>query len=134
MSKSSVQIASPRHNLVQQTVCASYAALRCLLVGYAWRAIFAIIHLVVLSDRSQNVLQRGSRLRRECVTFSYQQQVMFIWKVCLENCGKDCAAAPKIQCCRLFAPTLPQNGRGIELQHNISAILCPFGNLITLSD
>ena len=28
-------------------------------MGYAWRAIFAIIHLVVLSDRSQNVLQRG---------------------------------------------------------------------------
>ena len=29
-------------------------------MGYAWRAIFAIIHLVVLSDRSQNVLQRAS--------------------------------------------------------------------------
>ena len=28
-------------------------------MGYAWRAIFAIIHLVILSDRSQNVLQRG---------------------------------------------------------------------------
>ena len=59
---------------------------------------------------------------------------MFIWKVFLENCGKDCAAAPEIQCCRLFAPTLLQNGRGIELQRNISAILCPFGNLITMSD
>ena len=57
--KTSVQIVPPCHNLVQQTVCASYAALRCLFVGYAWRAIFAIIHLVVLSDRPQNVLQRG---------------------------------------------------------------------------
>ena len=28
-------------------------------MGYAWRAIFAIIHFVVLSDSSQNVLQRG---------------------------------------------------------------------------
>ena len=28
-------------------------------MGYAWRAIFEIIHSVVLSDRSQNVLQRG---------------------------------------------------------------------------
>ena len=28
-------------------------------MGYAWHAIFAIIRLVVLSDRSQNVLQRG---------------------------------------------------------------------------
>ena len=28
-------------------------------VGYAWRAMFEIIHSVVLSDRSQNVLQRG---------------------------------------------------------------------------
>ena len=40
---------------------------------------------------------------------------MFIWTVC-----KDCAAAPEIQCCKLFAPTVPQNGRGIELQRNIS--------------
>ena len=30
VSKTSVQIAPPRHNLVQQTVCASYVALRCL--------------------------------------------------------------------------------------------------------
>ena len=52
----------------------------------------------------------------------------------MENCCKDRPASPKIQCCKLFAPTVPQNGRGIELQRNISAILCPFGNLITLSD
>ena len=31
--KTSVQIAPPRHNLVQQTVRASYVALRCLLCG-----------------------------------------------------------------------------------------------------
>ena len=74
-------------------------------------ALSLIIHSVVLSDRSQNVLQRGC-----------------------ENCCKDCAAVPKIQCCKIFAPTLPHNGRSIELQRNISAILCPFGNLITLSD
>ena len=33
VSKTSVQIAPPRHNLVQQTVCASYVALPCLLCG-----------------------------------------------------------------------------------------------------
>ena len=33
VSETSVKIAPPRHNLVQQTVCASYVALRCLLCG-----------------------------------------------------------------------------------------------------
>ena len=103
-------------------------------MGYAWRAIFEIIHSVVLSDRSQNVLQRG------CAASPRVRDILIpiASDVYLEsmpgNCFKDCAAAPKIQCCKLFAPTLPQNGRGIELQRNISAILCPFGNLITLSD
>ena len=30
-------------------------------VGYAWRAIFEIIHLVVLSDRSQKCAAKGLR-------------------------------------------------------------------------
>ena len=33
VSKNLCAIAPPRHNLVQQTVCASYVALRCLLCG-----------------------------------------------------------------------------------------------------
>ena len=57
--KTSVQIAPPHKNLVQQTVCVSYVALRCLLCGLCLARYLAIIHLVVLSDCSQNVLQKG---------------------------------------------------------------------------
>ena len=57
--KTSVQIERRATTLSSKLFARATLLYHAYYVGYAWRAIFEIIRLVVLSDRSQNVLQRG---------------------------------------------------------------------------
>ena len=67
--KTSVQIAPPCTTLCSKLFARVMLLYDAYYVGYAWCAIFAMIHLVVLFDLSQNVLQRGCAASS---TFSYQ--------------------------------------------------------------
>ena len=97
-------------------------------VGYAWRAIFWDNSFSGTFLSFAKCAAKGLRCFAASAWHSHTNS-----KWCLS--GKYAwKTVARIQCCKLFVPTVPQNGRGIELQRNISAILRPFGNLITLSD
>ena len=116
--KISVQIAPPRHNLLQQTVCTSYVALRCL---FCWLCLARYLCYNSLSGTFWSFSKwaaKGLRCFADIL-------IPIASDVYLEGMPEKLLQRLR---CSVKNPVLQ------AICANIAAVLCPLGNLITLSD